>query len=78
MLRSVVNQDYMGDINILPDYRLINPLTLLSFPGEKQMTRLINSGERCTWPKLEMIRQQTRISRKLRDLLQSYEVGTVI
>jgi TAG lipase / steryl ester hydrolase / phospholipase A2 / LPA acyltransferase len=78
MLRSVVNQDYMGDINILPDYKLINPLTLLSFPGEKQMTRLINSGERCTWPKLEMIRQQTRISRKLHDILQSYEVGTVI
>ncbi|MCB1689068.1 MAG: DUF3336 domain-containing protein [Halioglobus sp.] len=78
MMRSVVNQDYMGDINILPDYKLINPLSVLAIPSEKHMDGLIKSGERCTWPKLEMIRQQTRISRKLREILQAYEVGTVI
>ena len=66
LMRSVVNQDYVGDINILPDYRLINPLTLFSFPGEEQTLSLIASGERCTWPKLERIRQQTRISQTLR------------
>ena len=56
-MRSVSNQDYVGDINILPDYRLINPARLLGFPGEKQVKKLIASGERSTWPKLEMIRQ---------------------
>ena len=25
LMRSIINQDYVGDINILPDYRLINP-----------------------------------------------------
>ena len=50
LLRSIINQDYVGDINILPDYKFQNPLRLLSFPGEKQMQRLIGSGERCTWP----------------------------
>lgn len=78
LLRSVVNQDYVGDINILPDYRLINPARLLGFPGERQVKKLIASGERCTWPKLEMIRQQTRISRTLRGILQRYESSIVV
>ena len=78
LMRSIINQDYVGDINILPDYRLINPKNLLGFPGEKQVHKLVASGERCTWPKLEMIRQQTRISRTLRDILQRYERSTVI
>jgi NTE family protein len=69
LMRSIVNQDYVGDINILPEYLFHNPLSLLKFPGTKQMNRLIESGERCTWPKLEMIRQQTLISRKLDSIL---------
>ena len=73
LLRSIINQDYVGDINILPDYKFHNPLRLLTFPGEKQMQRLIDSGERCTWPKLEMIRLQTRISRKLDEIVARYE-----
>ena len=73
LLRSIINQDYVGDINILPDYMFNNPLKLLTFPGEKQMRRLIDSGERCTWPKLEMIRMQTRISRRLDGILAQYE-----
>ena len=78
MMRSIINQDYVGDINILPDYRLINPKNLLGFPGEKQVLKLIASGERCTWPKLEMIRLQTRISRTLREILQRHEKRAVV
>ncbi len=78
LMRSVINQDYVGDINILPDYRVINPARLLSFPGEKQVHKLIASGERCTWPKLEMIRQQTRISRSLREIRQNFESRIVV
>lgn len=78
MMRSIINQDYFGDINILPDYRLINPARLLSFPGEEQVKNLIASGERCTWPKLEMVRQQTRISRTLREILKRYEGHAVV
>ncbi len=77
LMRSVVNQDYVGDINILPDYRWMNPTKLLGFPGEKQVKKLIASGERCTWPKLEMIRQQTRISRTLRQILQNCQSEVV-
>jgi len=77
-MRSIINQDYVGDINILPDYQLINPARLLGFPGEKQVQNLIASGERCTWPKLEMIRLQTRISRTLREILQRHEKRAVV
>lgn len=75
LLRSVINQDYVGDINILPDYRFFNPARLLSFPTQKDMQRLIDSGERCTWPKLEMIRLQTRISRRLDEINAGFETG---
>ena len=73
LLRSIINQDYVGDVNILPDYKFHNPFRLLSFPSEKQMHRLIDSGERCTWPKLEMIRLQTLISRKLDGILSQLD-----
>jgi TAG lipase/steryl ester hydrolase/phospholipase A2/LPA acyltransferase len=78
MMRSVINQDYVGDINILPDYRLVNPMRLFGYPGDKQVRRLIRAGERCTWPKIEMIRQQTRISRTLREILQGFESSLVV
>jgi len=68
LLRSVINQDYVGDINILPDYKVLNPMKLLTFPGEQQMRKLIASGERCAWPKLEMIRLQTLISRTMDEI----------
>ena len=73
LMRSIINQDYVGDINILPDDRLFNPARLLAFPGEKQVRKLIATGQRCTWPKLEMIRLQTRISRRLAEILQEHE-----
>jgi TAG lipase/steryl ester hydrolase/phospholipase A2/LPA acyltransferase len=78
LMRSIINQDYVGDINILPDYRFINPKSLLGFPGEKKVLELIAMGERCTWPKLEMMRLQTKISRTLQEILQRYEKGSVV
>ncbi|MDP5071419.1 MAG: DUF3336 domain-containing protein, partial [Congregibacter sp.] len=76
LMRSIVNQDYVGDINILPDYKFQNPFKLLTFPGEKKLRQLISTGERCTWPKLEMIRLQTRISRELDTILGQYSKPT--
>ncbi len=73
LMRSVINQDYVGDINILPDYRLIDPSRLLTTPTESQIRKLLASGERCTWPKLEMIRMQTKICYKLDSILEQRE-----
>jgi len=70
---SVLNQDYVGDINILPPSRLFNPFRILAFLSEKEILDLIVAGERATWPRIEMIRIQTRISRALAHILDDYD-----
>lgn len=71
---AVINQDYMGDINILPPYRVHRPTRILAHLSEKEIMSLIEMGERATWPKIEMIRIQTRISRTLERIRESYEI----
>ncbi|NIB41676.1 DUF3336 domain-containing protein [Pseudomaricurvus alkylphenolicus] len=73
MALSVVNQDYIGDINILPSTKFFNPAKLLSQLNEKDVRKLVLMGERATWPKLEMIRVQTLIGRTLDRILSEYE-----
>ncbi len=70
---GVINQDYMGDINILPDSRLFNPMKLLAFKSVDEIVELIEMGERATWPKIEMIRIQTKIGRRLDAILEGFD-----
>lgn len=70
---SIINQDYVGDINILPDTRVFNPLKLLAHRSVEEIVELIAMGEKATWPKIEMIRVQTKISRKLDRILRDFE-----
>lgn len=70
---SIINQDYFGDINILPDKRMFNPLKLLAHKSIEEIVELIEMGEKATWPKIEMIRVQTKISRKLDRILRDLD-----
>jgi len=70
---GIINQDYVGDINILPDKRLFNPLKLLAHRSTEEIIELIEMGERATWPKIEMIRIQTKISRTLNEILKDLD-----
>lgn len=72
-LISVVNQDYVGDINILPRNRIANPFKILHHLTTDEVMALVASGERSAWRQLEMIRNQTRISSVLDDILRDYE-----
>lgn len=72
-LMSIVNQDYIGDVNILPRNRFYNPFKLLAHLSPKEIMKLISSGERATWRKMEMIRVQTRISRTLDRIRHDFE-----
>ena len=67
---NLITQDYTADINILPQRRLWDPRKLLAKLTEREIHKLIREGERQTWPKIEMIRNCTRISRTL-DRLQA-------
>ena len=73
LVYSVTNQEYTGDINIIPRSRFYDPRRLLTEITEKELLQFVLDGERATWPKIEMIRTTTKISRKLRDILEVYE-----
>lgn len=70
---SIINQDYFGDINILPDRRFFNPLKLLAHKSIEEIVELIEMGEKATWPKIEMIRVQTKIGRRLDRILRDLD-----
>jgi len=73
MLYSVATQDYTADINILPRRRFWDPRKLLSILSEDEIRYLIAEGEAATWPKIEMIRNCTMISRTLDSILARLE-----
>ncbi len=60
---SVADQSYSGDITIVPPTWLNNLLDIFSNPRPERIAEFILTGERATWPKLERIRNATRISR---------------
>ena len=62
-IRSIIEQQYVGDINILPPRNIANLQYILSNPTVKSINQLIESAEGATWPQLEMINNTTRISR---------------
>ncbi|MDH3274906.1 MAG: DUF3336 domain-containing protein [Gammaproteobacteria bacterium] len=66
---GIINQDYIGDINIIPEKAFLNPLKWLSHRPIEEVVDLIEMGERATWPKIEQIRIQTKISRVLGRIL---------
>ena len=59
---SVADQNYSGDITIVPPSWLSNLLNVFSNPSPERIAEFILTGERATWPKLERVRNATRIS----------------
>ncbi|GAA5317479.1 MAG: DUF3336 domain-containing protein [Candidatus Pelagadaptatus aseana] len=70
---SVINQDYVGDINILPPTTMVNPFKILSHRSLEEIEKMVRIGEQSTWPKIEMIRIQTKIGKTLDRILHDYE-----
>jgi len=62
---DILSQDYVGDVNITPQRRLFSPLRLLSPYTHQEIGELMREGERQTWPRIEMIRISSQISRTL-------------
>lgn len=53
---SLCNQQYTGDINILPEIRSIEYLSMMMNPTEKFMIEATVAGERATWPRMSRIK----------------------
>ncbi len=67
---NVVRQRYSGDINLYPRSTPRRVLRVFSNPQPEDIQRYVRSGERATWPKIERIRNQTRISRTFEECLR--------
>lgn len=66
---SIINQNYKGDINIIPPKQFSNPVKQFGWKDREEMAELIDAGRRATWPKIEMIRLQSQISRTLESIM---------
>lgn len=74
-IHSLMDQEYSGDINIIPSFRWYNPAKILSHLSEKELVALVEGGEHSTFPRVESIRVCTKISRTMEDILQRFEYG---
>ncbi|MCF6193820.1 MAG: hypothetical protein L3J46_05760, partial [Kangiellaceae bacterium] len=70
-VRSIVDQQYVGDINILPDRQLSDFKLLFSNPSLDSLTRLISGAERATWPQIDLIKRNTKISKTFNHYLKT-------
>lgn len=62
---AILDQDYRGNINILPEVSLWRYINVTRNPSLESVQRFMLEGERSTWPRMEMIRTQTLISQTL-------------
>ena len=69
-IRSIIDQQYVGDINILPEATFANLMHIISNPSVNSIGELFKNGERATWPQLDLIKRNTTISKTLRKYLK--------
>jgi len=62
----LLDQDYLGDITIHPEFPVGWYKKFMINPNEEELNFLIQKGEQATWSHLQMIKNQTRISNTLR------------
>ncbi|MFV0278109.1 MAG: patatin-like phospholipase family protein, partial [Parahaliea sp.] len=62
---SVINQTYSGDINLVRPMRLRSINKIIGRLTADEIRDLVLAGEQTTWPRVPMIRTQTRISQIL-------------
>ena len=74
-VHALIDQDYSGDINIVPSFRWYNPAKILSHLSEKDLIDLMEGGEHSAYASVESIRICTKISRTMKEILTRFETG---
>ena len=74
-VHALMDQEYSGDINIVPSFSWYNPAKLISHLSERDLIALMEGGERSTYPVVEAIRTCTKISRTMEEILHRFEQG---
>lgn len=62
-MHSIFSQFYIGDINLVPPRKPTNMLRIFKNVTTQEVAQFIALGEHTTWPKLELIRNSTKVSR---------------
>ncbi len=63
---AMAHQNYTGDINIHPRFRMTDYTRIMKNPSLDEFKAYILAGEQAIWPKIAVIRAQTRVSRVMR------------
>ena len=66
---AVVEQQYYGDVTIHPPVRLRDYQRVLGDLSLQEFREWVRAGERATWPKIAIIRDQTIIGQTLEDCI---------
>jgi NTE family protein len=74
-VHALIDQEYTGDINIVPSFRWYNPAKILSHLSENELLALMHGGEHSSYSTIEAIRLCTKISRTMEEILQRFEYG---
>ena len=74
-IHALMDQEYSGDINIVPNFSWYNPGKLLSHLSEQDLIALMEGGEHSAYPAVEAIRLCTKISRTMEEILHRFEHG---
>jgi predicted acylesterase/phospholipase RssA len=74
-VHALLDQEYSGDINIVPSFRWYNPAKLISHLSEQDLIDLMHGGEHSAYPSIEAIRTCTKISRTMEEILFRFEQG---
>lgn len=72
---SILDQEYSGHVNILPEVSLWRYMRVTANPDLESVQRFILEGERATWPRMSMIRNQTLIAQTLARCVRRLELG---
>lgn len=73
-LRSIVDQQYVGDINILPPRGFKSLSYLLNNPSIQSISELSSKAEKATWYQLDLIERSTRISQRFQYFLKKLKM----
>ncbi len=68
--RSMIDQEYSGDINIYYPMTLKSVSKIVSNPTQEEFEDYIRKGELATWPKIAFIRDQMHLNRVLEGCIQ--------
>lgn len=68
-IRSMMDQQYRGDINIYFPMTLESVTKIVSNPTQEEFEEYIRKGELAAWPKLEFIRDQMKLNRVLENCI---------